>query len=153
MTFVGLFPVSLARSLVFSFWVWGLLGLWIGLDLGVLDVIGLGLSSSGLSEDSEDPVEEPLICRERERPEARGRLLSLSLSLSMSRVRLDAFLLEAWRLNWIWESKNSAKFMIYAIAVDMVIIFESISGNCKQVLKSWKLELSQTNVRQSKWIK
>jgi len=73
-----------------------LLGLWIGLDLGVLDVIGLGLSSSGLSEDSEDPVEEPLICRDRESPEARGRLRSLSLSLSMSRVRLDtALLLEA----------------------------------------------------------
>ena len=35
-----------------------MVGLWIGLDLGVLDVIGLGLSSSGLSEDSEDPVEE-----------------------------------------------------------------------------------------------
>ena len=70
-----------------------MVGLWIGLDLGVLDVIGLGLSSSGLSEDSEDPVEEPRICRDRERPEVRGRLLSLSLSLSMSRVRLLALLL------------------------------------------------------------
>ena len=95
MTFVGLFPVSLARLLVFSFWVWGLVGLWVGRDLGVLDVIGLGLSSSGLSEDSEDPVEEPRSWRDRERPEVTG-LRSLSLSRSMSRARLDRFLLEAW---------------------------------------------------------
>ena len=72
-----------------------MLGLRIGLDVGVLDVIGLGLSSSGLSEDSEDPVEEPRSWRERERPEVTG-LRSLSLSRSMSRARLARFLLEAW---------------------------------------------------------
>ena len=98
MTFVGLLPVSLARLFVFSFCVWGLVGLWVGLDLGVLDVIGLGLSSSGLSEDSEDPVEEPRIWRDRERPPV-TRLRSPSRSLSMSRARPDTLLLEACTLN------------------------------------------------------
>ena len=98
MTFVGLLPVSLARLFVFSFCVWGLVGLWVGLDLGVLDVIGLGLSSSGLSEDSEDPVEEPRSWRDRDRSEV-TRLRSPSRSLSMSRARPDTLLLEAWTLN------------------------------------------------------
>ena len=94
MTFVGRFPVSLARLSVLSLWVWGLLGLWVGRDLGVLEVIGLGLSSSGLSEDNEDPVEDPRIWRDSLAP-GRGRRRSLSFILSMSSLSPVTLLLEA----------------------------------------------------------
>ena len=60
-----------------------------------LEEIDLGLSSSGLREDNEDPVEEPLACRDN--PDIdKGFLLSFIFILSISRFK-DVFL-EAWGL-------------------------------------------------------
>ena len=53
----------------------------------------MGLSSSGLREESEDPVEEPRACRDN--PDIdKGFLLSFIFILSISRFK-DVFL-EAW---------------------------------------------------------
>ena len=58
-----------------------------------LEEIDLGLSSSGLREESEDPVEEPRACRDN--PDIdKGFLLSFIFILSISRFK-DVFL-EAW---------------------------------------------------------
>ena len=51
-----------------------------------LEVMGLGLSSSGLKEDIEDPVDDPLTCLDNP---VIGLLLSLIFSLSMSRLKDD----------------------------------------------------------------
>ena len=60
-----------------------------------LEEIDLGLSSSGLREDNEDPVEEPRACRDN--PDIdKGFLLSFIFILSISRFK-DVFL-EAWGL-------------------------------------------------------
>ena len=57
--------------------------------------MGLGLSSSGLREDIEDPVDDPLAALDNP---VSGLLLSLIFSLSMSRLKEDIVdLLEACR--------------------------------------------------------
>ena len=65
-------------------------------DCEYLEEIDFGLSSSGLNEESEDPVEEPRACRDN--PDIdKGFLLSFIFILSISRFR-DVFL-EAWDYN------------------------------------------------------
>lgn len=64
-----------------------------GLDLeaGLDDVMGLGLSSSGLSEDMDDPVDDPRACLDK--PDI-GLLLSETFILSIFRLSeetLDLF--------------------------------------------------------------
>ena len=93
-TLVGLL-VSLARfarlllTLVWFRLVLEGLGLGVGLD----EVMGLGRSSSGLKEDIEDPVEDPLTCLDSP---VRGRLLSDTFILSIFKLKEETLdLLEA----------------------------------------------------------
>ena len=102
-TFVGLLLVSLAKLLeLILCWLDKLEFdlCWLVLDL---EVMGLGLSSSGLKEDKEDPVEDPLACLVNP---AIGLLLSLIFSLSMSRLRVEILdLLEAWNKKYFSQMK------------------------------------------------
>ena len=91
-TFVGRLVslARLARLLVTRVWLRLLL---MGLDLeaGLDDVMGLGLSSSGLSEDMDDPVDDPRACLDK--PDI-GLLLSETFILSILRLSeetLDLF--------------------------------------------------------------
>ena len=93
-TLVGLLVslAKLARLLLTLVWLRLLLDA-LGREDGLEEVMGLGLSSSGLKDDMEEPVDEPRTCLDKP---VRGRLLSDTFILSIFKLKEETLdLLEA----------------------------------------------------------